>query len=221
MNVVELFEHQLAVVGRLHVAVRRTAHKDKPVGVGINRKIEIRLAEIQHALAAILAFVARPLQNFMKAFEDVHACGKKKLFLVSIMMGQQPESHSRTFGNLLERGFGIAAFAKKFLRGLQQGLLLRHGHMIPPKNMIKKQRCLVAQPTDYATGFRSSTEKYASCERRSYTVQKRIAPFFSYSGKRKRYSLLPGRNRIDAPYERTDDQRHADPHRIRPAPSYI
>ncbi len=160
VHLVELLEHQLAVVIRLHVAVGRTAHQNQPVGVGIDGEIQISLAEVQHPLAAVPAFVAGPLQDFEKTFENVHPGGQKKLFLIAVVMGQQPERYTGPLGNFLECGFRVPAFAEKLLGGLQQGLLLRHcGHSIPPKNICKKQRWLVEQSAHYATGFRSSTEK--------------------------------------------------------------
>ena len=134
VDFIEFFEHQLAVVVRLHVAVRRTANEHEPIGFGIDRKVKVGPTEVQNALATVPAFVTGPLEHLKEVFQNVHPGGKEQLFLIPVMMGQQPESHARTLGNLLERGFGIAAFAKKLFGGLQQGLLLGHGHTFPPKS---------------------------------------------------------------------------------------
>ena len=157
-----------------HVAVRRTAwsQADKPVE-SINRKNR-QPCRNSTRLCAIL-FLSHARCKPRESVRGRPCLRQEKLFLVSIMMGQQPESHSCTFEIFLN----VVSWYSR-IRQSPSRPSARPPSSWPydPKNMIKKQRCLVAQPTDAIQIPLSSTEKYASCERRSYTVQKRIAPFF-------------------------------------------
>ena len=92
--------------------------------------------------------------------------------------------------------------------------------MIPQK-AIKKQRCLVAQPTDYATGSLVNGRSMPRVSGVLCCSKKNCILFFIQRKKRKRYSSFPGRNRIDAPYERTDDSTTPIPIALRRAILYM
>ena len=121
----ELAEHDIAVFTGLHVAVGGTADEDEPVGVRIDGEGKVGAAEVQHSCTAVFRFGSCLLKNADEVFEHVHACGKKELFLIAVVMGEQAEGNPGAVGYLFERGLGKAVFAEQFFGSLKQRFFFR------------------------------------------------------------------------------------------------
>ena len=123
--------HLLPVRLGLHIAVRGAAHQHQPVGILVHREVQIGLAEVHDGIIAAGRIGRGLAQLDQKMFQHIESRGQEQFFLVAIVVRQQSKGHTSPVGNLLEGGFHIATFTKKFLGGLEQGfffIFCSHGH---------------------------------------------------------------------------------------------